>query len=181
MSRPQASSAHGAVMVEFAIIVPLLILLVFGIIQIGRALYQENTLDKAVASAGRYMARSYDILDMTPDEDGNPACTPTAAWFGSDGAAAKARNLAVYGSQAGGGAPLLPNLDAPNAVTITASQATPIEVVVGGSSQYIRGCVIRVDARADFDSGLPGNVIVPLLEWAGLTLNAATEERYIGE
>ena len=41
-------SRSGTAMVEFAIILPLLLLLLFGITELGRALYQQNVLTQAV-------------------------------------------------------------------------------------------------------------------------------------
>ena len=43
----------GVAMVEFAIVLPLLILILFGTTEIGRALYQQNALYKAVSTGSR--------------------------------------------------------------------------------------------------------------------------------
>ena len=43
----------GSVMVEFAGALILLLLLVFGITEIGRAIYQLNTLTKSVEAGAR--------------------------------------------------------------------------------------------------------------------------------
>jgi Flp pilus assembly protein TadG len=51
-----ARSERGAAMVEFAVVLPLLLLLVFGIIDFGRALYTLNNLTSAVREGGRYAA-----------------------------------------------------------------------------------------------------------------------------
>ncbi|HEX6966778.1 MAG TPA: TadE/TadG family type IV pilus assembly protein [Gemmatimonadaceae bacterium] len=55
-----AHSERGAAMVEFAIVLPLLLLLVFGIIDFGRALYTLNNLTSAVREGGRYAAANVD-------------------------------------------------------------------------------------------------------------------------
>ncbi len=47
-------SRHGQSMVEFAMVVPLFFLLVFGIIDIGRIFYVEMTLQNALRQAGRF-------------------------------------------------------------------------------------------------------------------------------
>ena len=47
---------NGTAVVEFAILLPLLILLVFGITEYGRAMYQYDTLTKSVRSAVRYLS-----------------------------------------------------------------------------------------------------------------------------
>lgn len=72
----------GAAIVEFAIVLPLLLLLVFGIIDFGRALYIKNNLTSAVRSAGRVAA-------VQPDPAGadrtkvRQAVAQNAAEFGS--------------------------------------------------------------------------------------------------
>ncbi len=58
MSRCRPSSDSGAAAVEFALIVPILFLLIFGIVDFGRA-YQAKV---ELAHAAREGARSYSIL-----------------------------------------------------------------------------------------------------------------------
>lgn len=52
--RPQAQ--RGIAMVEFAITLPLLLLLLLGIAEFGRMLYQYNSLLQASRDAGRFAA-----------------------------------------------------------------------------------------------------------------------------
>jgi len=47
----------GAAAVEFAILLPLLVVLAFGITEYGRAMYQYDTLTKSVRSASRYLSQ----------------------------------------------------------------------------------------------------------------------------
>jgi len=154
---------RGAALVEFAIVVPLLLALMFGFAEIGRALYQQNTLTKAVIAGARYLARSNNTLN-TPD------CSATAIWSGY---AAKAKNLVVYGATAGTGAVLVPNL-AIAGVSISHNRVT---------EDGIDACVIRVSASFLF-AGVNGDgktVPAALLGVVpDITLNAAGEERYIG-
>lgn len=53
-------SDRGAAMVEFAIIAPLLLLLVFGIIEFGRAYNAQNTLTHAAREGAREYAITQD-------------------------------------------------------------------------------------------------------------------------
>jgi Flp pilus assembly protein TadG len=70
----------GVALVEFALILPLLLLLTFTATEFGRAMYEYNTLTKSVRDAARYLSM------QTP---GDPASIATA------------RNLAVYGNLTG--------------------------------------------------------------------------------
>jgi Flp pilus assembly protein TadG len=53
---------RGVAAVELAFILPLMLILVFGITEIGRALYQYNGLVKATRGAVRYFAQ-YDLTN----------------------------------------------------------------------------------------------------------------------
>lgn len=171
MSKGRRKSIQGAVMVEFAIIVPIMVLLVFGITELGRALYQWNTLTKAVVTGARYMARSNGNL-MDDDCDENKNAGSGGTWNKHEDIA---KNLIRYGQKGAGAAEdlLLPGL-----------QVTKIESNEQ-SHAYGDGCVIIVEATADFESIFGGSRIPSLYGALGdgnlITLTARTEERYIGE
>jgi hypothetical protein len=76
---------HGVAVVEFALVLPLLVLLTFMTTEFGRALYQYNTLTKSARDAARYLSQ------QTPDD---PAAVATA------------RNLVLYGNPANTGTPV---------------------------------------------------------------------------
>lgn len=79
---------RGVAIIEFALIVPLLILLSAIAIEYGRAVYQYNTLTKSVRDAARYLSM------QSPGSGG-----------------AQAKNLIVYGSLSNTGTPLAVGLD----------------------------------------------------------------------
>ncbi|WP_043496534.1 TadE/TadG family type IV pilus assembly protein [Georgenia sp. SUBG003] len=54
MKKPR--SERGAAAVEFALVLPILLLLVFGITEFGRAYYAQTTLSNAARDAVREMA-----------------------------------------------------------------------------------------------------------------------------
>jgi Flp pilus assembly protein TadG len=82
------SRQQGQSLLEFAMVLPILLLIVGGVIEFGRAYYQYNTLSKAVREGARYMSSSdYDPIEM-----------------------AQCRNLCVYGNSTGAGSPILPGL-----------------------------------------------------------------------
>jgi Flp pilus assembly protein TadG len=91
----------GMAMVEFAITLPLLLLLLFAIGEFGRMLYQYNSLLQASRDAGRYVAgkawnRTLGKVDLT----GDPQLVP------------RTKNVAVYGAPANpnGYPPVVPGL-----------------------------------------------------------------------
>ncbi|NEX61045.1 TadE/TadG family type IV pilus assembly protein [Noviherbaspirillum galbum] len=94
------SRQNGVALVEFALILPLLLILTFIVTEFGRALYQYNTITKSVRDAARY-------LSMQPPNTGT----------------AQARNLVVYGNTAGTGNPLALGLTAANVPDPTWTQA----------------------------------------------------------
>jgi len=90
------SASQGVALVEFALILPLLLVLTFITTEFGRALYQYNTVTKSVRDAVRYLSV------QTPGSDSTVA-----------------RNLIVHGNPGGTGAPLVIGLSAANVATPT--------------------------------------------------------------
>lgn len=99
----------GVALVEFALVLPLLLLLSFTITEYGRALYQYNTITKSVRDAARYLSTQ------------NPGTKNT-----------EAKNLVVYGNLSGTGTPLaigLSTAQVPNAVWQQAGAGPVINTV----------------------------------------------------
>src|SRR6476661_8250753 len=90
------SRQHGVAIVEFALILPFLLLLTMLTTEFGRALYQYNILTKSVRDSARYLSM------QTPGTH-----------------VAQARNLVVYGNTAGTGSPLALGLSATHVPTPT--------------------------------------------------------------
>ena len=82
---------HGGALVEFAFVLPLLLVLSLVAAELGRAVYRYNTTAKVVRDAVRYLAV------QTPGSNVN-----------------QARNLILYGNVAGTGPLLDPALTAAN-------------------------------------------------------------------
>lgn len=80
---------RGVAAVELAIVLPILLILAFGVSEYGRAVHQYNTLAKNVRDAARYLSQ------RAP---------------GDRNAIDAAVNLAVYGQPGNDGNPLLPGL-----------------------------------------------------------------------
>src|SRR5512143_2892217 len=98
----------GAALVEFALILPLLLLLTMITTEFGRAIYQYNTIVKSLRGAARYLSV------QTPGD----ANTLTAA-----------RNLVVYGNAAGTGTALVPALTTSNVATPTWQTAGSVPLI----------------------------------------------------
>jgi TadE-like protein len=89
---------RGQSLVEFALALPFLLLIIFGLVDLGRAVFVSNSLAEAARDGARYgsvQARAYDDARRTDIEDwvldrldGVPAptvdaeCTPTTPAFG---------------------------------------------------------------------------------------------------
>jgi Flp pilus assembly protein TadG len=102
------SGQSGLAVVEFAIILPFIVLVALAVTELGRGLYQYNTLTKAVRDGSRYLADvAYDTLGTV---DIAPHVTDV-------------QNLVVYGDIDGGSTPLLPGLSTSD-VSVTAVAVT---------------------------------------------------------
>ncbi|MES9899101.1 MAG: TadE family protein [Sedimenticola sp.] len=172
MSKRCQQKMRGAALIEFALIVPLLVILVLGITELGHALFEHNTLQKAVTSGARYLGRSYEGVDTTD-------CSTGTNW---STAVNRAGNLVLFGHVDGGTTTtgdgssvtnnsILPNVSADMvSVTLQTDSGTGL-------------CVIRLEADVDYtpifaslfdnDEGL--------LTLPSFSLYAAAEERFIGE
>ncbi|MDH4559977.1 TadE/TadG family type IV pilus assembly protein [Pseudomonas sp. BN411] len=133
----------GAAMVEFAVAVPLLLLLLFAVAEFGRMLFQYNSLLQANRDAVRYVAaNSYNHtlgrVDVT-----SALRTET-------------QNLVVYGSPVvrSGMQPVVPGLSAANVqVTAVAGTTNHVQVsisytfqpLIGSGLPLLVGRAIRLD------------------------------------
>lgn len=82
-------AARGVAAVELGLMMAPILMLTFGVVEYGRAIYTYNAVDKAARDAARHLTYA---LPTNP----NPK--------------AEAINLAVYGNIAGTGSPLAPGL-----------------------------------------------------------------------
>lgn len=126
----------GAVIVEFGILLPVMVLLAVGIMEYGRAVYQYDTLTKAARSAARYLSQY------------GP---------GDAAALAVATNLAVCGqSNCANQAPLLPGLDAGNVAVCDASNCAGTHMNQSSGAGALNLVTVTI-------SGYSFNAIVPAM------------------
>ena len=89
----------GIATVEFAIVLPLLVILLLGVTEIGRAMIRYNALTKAAQEGARYAA-AYALQGSTGVVDVDPQLLT------------EIRNVVVFGNIAGAGRPVLGGLQA---------------------------------------------------------------------
>jgi hypothetical protein len=96
----------GAAIVEFALVLPLLLVLSILVAEFGRALYQYDTLAKAVRAGARHLSM-----------------------YAPNTQVAQARNLVIYGNVAGTGSPVVPGLGAAHVPNPTWQDAGTLPVI----------------------------------------------------
>ena len=143
-------------------------MLVFGVTELGRALYQLNILTKSTSAGARYLSRLHDAVIL--DDEGN--CNKGAAWDVVN--VQKAANIVMYGNEAGTGEKLIPN------ITVT------FDVADNGKARTLDAgvvaCVIEANSEAVFSSVF-GDLgpIIPFTDIDAFSMTQRVEERYIGE
>lgn len=120
MSRYVKNRQAGVAMVEFAIVLPLLLLLMLGVAEIGRAMVRYNALTKAVQAGARYAA-GYALLGTTNMVQISATLTN------------ETRNVVVYGNAAGTGSPALQGLSVSQ---ITIAGTGPQQILVTAAYPY---------------------------------------------
>lgn len=123
LTAPGLRIQRGVALVETVIVLPLLLFLLISIAELGRAMYQYNTLQKTARDAVRYLA--------------DAAICDDSGVINIDGCGARAttRNLAVYGSPVAG-TPLLPGLNIGN-VLPSSPDSTHVRVEITYSYEPI--------------------------------------------
>ncbi len=140
---------RGVAAVEFALVIIPMLIMVFGITEFGRAMYQYNTLVKATRDAARFLSTQ-------------------AAGSGTG----TAQNLAVYGNKTAGGNTLAPGLTT-GMVTVCDSlscPATHASVSTGSGAVNLVTVTIQgfqFQSVVDFsigglNAGLPGITFGPI-------------------
>ena len=121
-----ARNARGVAAVEMAIVLPIVLLLIMPVGELGRAFIQYSRLSHRVVAGARFVADN-----AYADSSGVPALSATIG--------AQARNLVVFGSTSGGPTPAVPGLSTTQvaiqvdaAGTVQVSIAYPYQSVVGG-------------------------------------------------
>jgi Flp pilus assembly protein TadG len=112
-------------MAEFVIGAPILLLLLYAVVELGRALVQFSLLADSARDAGRYLAS-------------NSLQGTTGVVNISGAASGSAKNLVVFGNPAGTGTPLLPGLNV-GQVTISSDASDNVAISVSYPYQSLFG------------------------------------------
>ena len=124
------NTQKGVAIVEFALILPFLLLLTFLTTEFGRAVWEYNTLTKSVREAARYLSIQTPGTKIT-----------------------EARNLIVYGNLAGDGPPLAAGLTTtlvPDPTWQTAGTNPVINTVTVRISGYSFNSIVNTVFGAPF-------------------------------
>jgi Flp pilus assembly protein TadG len=92
---------RGQSLVEFALVFPVFILLVFGLIDMGRYVYLNSTLSQAAREAARVAAVEASWMGRTDancNQTGGPVCPANVNVFRSDVLSAANRMMAPFGA-----------------------------------------------------------------------------------
>jgi Flp pilus assembly protein TadG len=143
MNRPKRArrggAARGQGLVEFALAFPIIILLFFGIFDLGRGVYAYNTIDNAARVGTRVGAVNQ--IETTPAGDCNqshPIENPGAPhWSIKTCAANSATSLGLSTS------------------SVTVSYATPPGTTLSCSPALKVGCLVRVTVTYAFTPSTP--------------------------
>ena len=145
-------------MVEFAIILPLLLLMLYGITEIGRAIYQQNSLYKGLMAGSRHLARAEEIILLDPSDN---SCTKVEPGY----SAIELKTI---------------DLIALNMAEFPGFSTDDIEIEIPSAAMVIddiAGCKIIIQVNSQFDA-----LFIPLGggDLGSFNIHADIEERYIG-
>jgi Flp pilus assembly protein TadG len=101
MTNPQRRHQRGQALVEFALILPVFLLVLFGLIDAGRFVYMNSVLSQAAREGARVAAVEASWLGSTAtgcNAANGPVCPTNVAALKVDVAAAANRMVAPFGS-----------------------------------------------------------------------------------
>lgn len=101
IGRPRRRPGRGQTLVEFALVLPVFMLLLFGLIDMGRYVYLNSTLSQAAREAARVAAVEASWVGSTDPScgtAGGPVCPADLAALRADMLAGANRMMAPFGS-----------------------------------------------------------------------------------
>jgi Flp pilus assembly protein TadG len=140
---------RGIAAVELVIVAPFLLLMMLMVTELGRALFQYNSLTKAVRDGARYYSAPATFEagygDLSPDEIEQHTV-----------------NLVTYGNTGGTGDPLLPGaLDVPDPVVESTAGGVFVTVTAHYTFQFLPGNPLQAFMRFwGDDASLPSPFVM---------------------
>lgn len=151
---------RGAAAAEMALVLPLLMVLMFGSFELGKFFLDAHTVQKAVRDGARYAARQ----PFGEMPCGGPAADET-----------EIRNLVRTGTTAPGGTPRIGYWTDPATITISISCDTTGTYSAAGVYRVVAGGARRVTVNAS----VPYDTLLGL-QLGGATVNAQSESAVMG-
>jgi len=164
--RAVLSDREGSAAAEMALVLPLLLVLTFGPLELGNYFMNQHTLVKAVRDGARFAARqNFTNYTSCSGDVGEPALTNT-------------KNVVMSGLMAGGSI-ITPNIQADDInVTTTCATAAGGQTMAGIYAERTTGAqIVTVSATVNYRSVLS----VAGFSGIGLTLNAASQAAVSGQ
>jgi Flp pilus assembly protein TadG len=159
------SERSGTAAAEMALVLPFLLVLMFGALEIGNYFMNEHTLVKAVRDGARFASRqSFTNYGACSGDVSEPALTST-------------KNVVMNGYLAGGTI-ITPNIKAANIAVTTRCATTAGTETMGGiyTDRTTGAQIVRVSATVDYRPVLA----IMGFTGIGLHLNAASEAAVAG-
>jgi hypothetical protein len=155
------SAEQGAVLVEFAILVPFLMLLLIGIAEIGYLYFHLNILNKSVQDAGLYFsdsgrARKDGVYEEVIDVSDGDNITAT-------------KNLAIYGKPSVGDSdsPILPDRERMT-IYVSCAEEDPVPPPPFAEKKQCNAATEHIRVTAEYDHEfMVGNLINDLCTLVG--------------
>ena len=167
--------SDGAAAVEFGLLLPVLVIMLLGVAEIGRLLFHYHTIAQSVEDGARYLTRAPGAID----------CPDGATWLATadgngDTPVDRARTLTMRGSLDTGQPWLLYYWTAAGSVTIDIDcVANPQDPGTGNyryrSASNAEVKIVRLTVAVPYDP------LFPLFGVSNVTLSAWSEGRHIGE
>jgi Flp pilus assembly protein TadG len=92
---------RGQALVEFALVIPVFLVMLFGVVDAGRYVYMNSVLSQAAREGARLAAVEAGWIasaDASCNQPGGPVCPATAAALAIDATAASNRMVAPFGN-----------------------------------------------------------------------------------
>ena len=158
---------QGSVLVEMALVAPLMLTISAGVLEFGNLIYSKSLMESGLRDAARFAARCNSQLYTESNISPVVNC------------ATAARNIAVFGNPGGTGTARVRNLIADDVAIAIADPASCHDAVSGGVIQYhsvtAQVCIVRASGTLNY----AGIGMLTLIGIGPIALQGAQEERLI--